>query len=151
VKPITKVRKSRFYLSDVYSPPGDVRKCHYQSVQVYKGKEYDGEFGFDLPVPDMVTVYPTYKYAPYKRDENLARQLIHGARQVADCGYYYQDGRQAFHDTALGRMALVVENFTDLPIDDFRSFLGNMSKGRPRFYCSPVLLGGEGDRRSPVC
>ncbi len=109
------------------------RRCCYRMVQLLKGQEFEGDFGFDLPVYDSFSICLTYKHAPAKRDGELSRRIIHAARQVADCGYYYQDGRQAFYEGQLEWMALYVEHFTDLNVKNFRRFLKICKKDGPGF------------------
>lgn len=112
------------------------RKAHYESVQLYKGEEFkEGLLQDNLPVRESFSVVLTYKHAPICRDENLSRNIIHGAMQVADCGYYYQDGRPAFGEVAFGWMTLYVEHFTDLNLPNFRNFLWRVRRDGPGFIC----------------
>jgi hypothetical protein len=115
------------------------KRCRYTCVQIYKGKEYEGDMGWNLPVADTYSIYPTYKRAPIPVDERLCQWVIHTARQVADCGYYYQDGRQAFTDVQLEWMALAIEHFTTLDADKFRKFCKKADLSGPGFICSFAL------------
>lgn len=102
-------------------------KCQHIEVFVYKGKEFDG----DLPVRQSFHVYPYRKAAV---DKNLSRNILHAAGQSADCGYYYQDNREAFCNIQLEWMARYVDNFTDMK--NFRKFLKKAPRSGPGFICA---------------
>ncbi len=96
-------------IAEVNRGDSEEEHCHYRYVTLYKGEECD-----KLPVRDMYMIYDTYKDAPIKHTSKLAQNIIHAARQVARCDYYYQDGRDAFYDGQLKWMADYINHFTDL-------------------------------------
>lgn len=118
----------------VYVHDETTSRAFYNEVQLFKGQEIQGGGDWDLPVNASYMIYDTYKNAPEKRDANLSRRIIHAARQVTDCGYYYQDGSQAFYDGQMQNMAKYIEHFTDLDAADFReNFWRYCAKDGPGF------------------
>lgn len=121
------------YGCPVYAHDETTDRQFYTEVQLFKGQEIQGGGDWDLPVNASYMVYDTYKNAPAPRNKNLSRAILHAARQVADCGYYYQDGSQAFYDGNMEQMAKYIEHFTDLDVKDFRKFWRFAAKDGPGF------------------
>lgn len=95
--------------------------CHYQSISLFKGKEYkDSVFGENFPARKTYMIYLT---KPLVHDKNMSSKIIHMAGQVSDCGYYYQDGSQAFYETQLRWMSSIIEHFTELDLNKFKKFI----------------------------
>lgn len=86
-------------------------------VKIWEGKEY-GEYG-ELPIPESMSIYETWHWAPLPATRNLHERILSAARQVSDKGYYYQDGRQAFYTGNWKEMAKFVRHFTVLDGDRF--------------------------------
>jgi hypothetical protein len=66
------------------------------------------------------------------------------AGMVADCGYYYQDGRQVFGYGRLDDMRKYVQNFTELSIDLWDAIIFNAPRDGPGFI-KHVARGISGD------
>lgn len=131
--PYKKIPNSARWSGYDYDLAEEDRQQHYSEVHLYKGKEYKGGILSDnLPVRDHYSIIPTFKRSR-AIDASLTSTIMLAAGQVPDCGYYYQDGRQAFYDTQLEWMALYVENFTDLSGSDFRKFLRKTRLDGPGF------------------
>ena len=103
---------------------------NHEIVSVWEGKEYS-EFGDRLPVPDMVSIYEAWHWAPLKPSPTLHEQIISAARMVSRCDYYYQDGRRAFEDVHLERMRLFVENFTTLNLKKWDKMISEADLSGP--------------------
>lgn len=114
------------------------RRQFYTEVEVYKGQEFTNLWGVpgcgSIPVPNTVMIYDTFKDAPAKRNNKLSRRILQVTGQVADCGYYYQDGSTAFIDVHFKWMATFIKYFTDLDAQKFeKEFLPVCAVDGPGF------------------
>ena len=90
----------------------------HKIVRLWEGKEY-GEWDMKFPVPESISVYEAWHWAPLQPSPKLHEEIIHAAGMVSDQGYYYQDGRAAFYAVHWERMRVFVEHFTTLDIDEW--------------------------------
>ena len=94
---------------------------NYSIVRVYEGKEYS-EYR-QLPVPDSLHIYDTQDWERLQPSPDLHERLFTAVRQVSDCDYYYQDGRDAFSPEMFERMGLYVKHFTTLDYEAWRRLI----------------------------
>lgn len=94
--------------------------ANYDDVKLWDGKEYP-EYGFGenrFPVPEFISVYETWHWAPLELSPTLHKRLFGAVHQVSDAGYYYQDGSRAWDDHSIfRRMGVFVRHFTTLDAD----------------------------------
>lgn len=124
--------KTKINMSQVHGSATENR-CHYKNVSIYKGQIFEGRYEMD--VKDSLMIYDTFKDAPLKHTERLHARILSMAGQVSRCDYYYQDRRDYFSDTQFGWMQTAVENFTDLPKEEFKLFLKICRRDGPGFIC----------------
>jgi len=94
---------------------------HYwnsRSVKLWHGKEYN-EIGNDLPIPESITVYESWHWAPLSPSPRLHEQVMLAAGQIADQGWYHQDGRVGIYEGAWINMRTFVEHFTTLDVAEW--------------------------------
>jgi len=89
---------------------------NHDIVEVWEGKEYDEFFG-NFPVPQSLSIYEAWHWAPLSSSPTLHRKLFSSIHQVSDQGYYYQDGRRAFDERMFAEMGKFVRHFTSLDAD----------------------------------
>lgn len=112
--------------------PSEIYGHHWNHkiVKVWDGKEY-GEWDQDFPLPETISVYEAWHWAPLQSSPHLHEEIISAAGMVSDCGYYYQDGRAAFYDVHLERMRAFVEHFTTLDLKSWDSMIARADKSGP--------------------
>lgn len=98
----------------------DLRGQQYYArvVNLYKGQEY-GEFGFELPVPESISIYEAWHWAPLKKSPTLHAKILHAAGQTDDKGWHYQDGTPWFRPAHWQTMSTFIRHFTELDADAF--------------------------------
>jgi hypothetical protein len=94
---------------------------NHSIVRVLDGVEYP-EHG-QMPLPDMVSVYESWHWAPLGPDPSLHETIIHAVGMVSRCDYYYQDGRAAFGDVHIKGMTTFVEHFTSLDLEAWTAMI----------------------------
>lgn len=85
---------------------------NYRIVKLFGGKEFK-EWD-SIPIPETVSLYEAWHWAPLKPSPGLYEKIMSAARQVSRKDYYYQDGRPAFVKKQLDWMLKFVEHFTTL-------------------------------------
>ncbi|MFC1685545.1 hypothetical protein ACFLZZ_00820 [Nanoarchaeota archaeon] len=113
----TKVVSVPYDIKDSYLKEHGINTCersgelkNFDQVKVFKGKKMD-EWA-QLPIPDSVSIYEAWHWAPLKPSPGLYQEIMHAAGQPPRKDYYHQDGRPAFSDCIIGRMLKFVEHFT---------------------------------------
>lgn len=86
-------------------------------VKVWKGKQYD-EY-VRLPVPETISIYESWHWAPLPVTPTLHSRILHAAHQGDDKGWHYQDGSPWFTPGHWTEMAKFVRHFTLLDADAF--------------------------------
>lgn len=112
--------------------PSEIYGHHWNHkiVKIWDGKEYD-EWSQDFPVPETISIYEAWHWAPLQPSPHLHENIISAAGMVSDCGYYYQDGRTAFYDVHIKRMRTFVEHFTVLDLKEWDSMIARSDKSGP--------------------
>ncbi len=90
---------------------------NHRIVKLWEGKEYS-EYG-RLPVPDMISIYESWHWAPLEPSPTLHERLFSAINQVSRKDYWYQDGRPAFSRTTYELMGVFVRHFTSLDADEW--------------------------------
>ncbi|MDQ7815117.1 MAG: hypothetical protein RDU25_04920 [Patescibacteria group bacterium] len=91
-------------------------------------------------------LYEAWHWAPLQPSPRLHEVILHAAGQTPDCGFYYQDGRQAFFDFHLFRMRLFVEHLTSLDLKRWNEMVKRAPKGGPEMiraiaaFCHPQAV-----------
>lgn len=112
---------------EMYDVWGHVQ--NHKIVKLFQGKEYDE---WDrLPVWESFSIYEAWHWMPLPPSPRLHEKIIGAAGMVADCGYYYQDGRQAFYEGHLRSMRLFVEHFTLLDLDGWDKMIARAPYSGP--------------------
>lgn len=98
--------------------PSDVHGSfwNHRIVRVWDGKEY-GEFFENLPVPEYVSIYEAWHWAPLDASPYLHKKLLGAIRVGDDKGWFHQDGRAFFNDRSFSEMGKFVRHFTTLDAD----------------------------------
>ena len=92
-------------------------ESNHNIVKVWKAKQYDE---WDrLPVPETISIFESWHWAPLPVSPTLHSRILHAAHQTDDQGYFYQDGRSYFTSGHWTEMAKFVRHFTQLNADDF--------------------------------
>jgi hypothetical protein len=90
---------------------------NFKIVKVWKGKQYSE---YDrLPVPETISIYESWHWAPLPVTPNLHSRILSAAGQTDDQGWHYQDGRPWFTSGHWTEMAKFVRHFTQLDADAF--------------------------------
>jgi len=90
---------------------------NHEIVKVWKGKQYNE---YDrLPVPETISIYESWHWAPLPVTPNLHSRILSFAGQTDDQGWHYQDGRPWFTSGHWTEMAKFVRHFTQLDADAF--------------------------------
>lgn len=92
-------------------------QSHHKIIKIWKGKQYS-EWG-RLPVPEMISIYESWHWAPLPVTAGLHSRILHAAGQVDDKGWHYQDGRAFYSDRVWQEMAKFIRHFTQLDADAF--------------------------------
>jgi hypothetical protein len=95
----------------------------FASLSAPKGKKKKGFFEEPEALPESLTIRETWSWAPLRKSKETGEAIITAIGMTSDCGYYYQDGRQEFHDFHLERMRIFVTNFTDIPIAQWNAMI----------------------------
>lgn len=90
---------------------------NHKIVKLFGGKEYD-EYGH-LPVPENMSIYESWHWAPLPVTPTLHSRILSAAGQTDDQGWHYQDGRPWFTDGHWREMARFVRHFTQLDAGAF--------------------------------
>jgi hypothetical protein len=67
---------------------------NFKIINVWQDVEY-GQYDNKFPVPDMIHIYETWRWAPLEPSPTLFVDVLSSAGQTSDPYYHYQDGRQA--------------------------------------------------------
>ncbi|MBI4414641.1 MAG: hypothetical protein HY566_00190 [Candidatus Kerfeldbacteria bacterium] len=138
---------SPYIESDAVISMMEIRGSEYNHrvVKLYDGKEYD-DMAWGLPVPESYAIYEAWHWAPLKPSPTLHESIIHAGGLVADCGYYYQDGRPAAFDIHLQRMRLFVQHFTTLNPETWDEMITKAPRSGPGIikavaaFCHPDAI-----------
>lgn len=133
-------RKDKIDLCDVRGS-----KFNFQLVRLFNGKEYS-ELD-KIPVPDSHLIYEAWHWSPLNPHPKLHERILRAAGLVSDCGYYYQDGRQAIYKENIMGMRKFVKNFTTIDVNSFDNMVAYAPLDGPGFirtlakFChkNPVL------------
>ncbi|QQG42118.1 MAG: hypothetical protein HYV90_02270 [Candidatus Woesebacteria bacterium] len=90
---------------------------NHKIVKVWKGKQY-AEYD-RLPIPETISIYESWHWAPLPVSTTLHRRILSAARQTDDKGWHYQDGRPWFTSGHWTEMAKFIRHFTKLDADAF--------------------------------
>lgn len=98
--------------------PSDIYGNHWNHkiVLIWDGKEYP-EYSHDLPVPQSISIYEAWHWMPLAPSPHLHEKLIHVVGQVADAGFYHQDGRPAWSGWTYAEIGKFIRHFTNLDAD----------------------------------
>jgi hypothetical protein len=80
-------------------------------VRVWDGIEYD-EWDFNFPVPETISIYETWHWAPMPKSPKLHEFIMGALGQVSRQDYYYQDGRAAFSHAQINGMRRFALRYT---------------------------------------
>lgn len=91
---------------------------NHKIVKVWKDKQYNE---LDrLPVPETISVYESWHWAPLPlTTPRLHSRILRAVGQTDDQGWHYQDGRPWFTPGHWTEMAKFVRHFTQLDADAF--------------------------------
>lgn len=90
---------------------------NHKIVKVWKGKQFNE---YDrLPVPETISIYESWHWAPLPITPDLHSRILSAAGQTDDRGWHYQDGRPWFTSGHWTEMAKFVRHFTQLDADAF--------------------------------
>ncbi len=94
---------------------GPPLRRNYSEVKVWEGKEYEGPFG-RLPIPDSITVYETWHWAPRATDHELYKYVISAGGQRSDASWY-RSTDPTWNRPTFERMGEYIRHFTTLDAD----------------------------------
>jgi hypothetical protein len=103
----------------------------FANLPAPKGKKKKGFFEEPDALPESLTIRETWSWAPLRKSKETGETIISAIGMTSDCGYYYQDGRQEFHNFHLERMRIFVTNFTDIPIAQWNTMIKNAPLSGP--------------------
>lgn len=90
---------------------------NYREVKVWQGEEYRE---WDrLPVPESMSIYEAWHWAPLPKSPTIHRDILSAAGQTDDKGWHYQDGRPWFREGHWREMSKFVHHFTELDGEAF--------------------------------
>jgi hypothetical protein len=122
---LIKLRYHLHHMGDPINPetvidPIDIWGHHfnYGVVKLWEGREYS-EYDRDFPIPESISIYEAWHWAPLEQSPTLHERLISAVGQVSDAGYYYQDGRPAWSYHTYEEMGKFVRHFTTLDADEW--------------------------------
>lgn len=116
---LIKVRyPSPFDFEDSAINPSDINGHYWNHkiVLVWEGKEYD-EFFSDFPVPQSMSVFETWHWAPLEASPTLHKKVLGAIHNHDDKGWHYQDGRTWFSAKSFEEMGKFIRHFTTLDAD----------------------------------
>jgi hypothetical protein len=93
---------------------------NHKIVLVWDGKEYQEYFN-DLPVPETVSIYEAWHWAPLEPSPTLHKKVLGAIGNSDDKGWHYQDGRPWFTARSFEEMGKFVRHFTTLDADEWDS------------------------------
>ncbi len=122
----------------------DYRKREGVSVEEMEKKGWSLWFAaypeFYHPLRPSMSIFEAWHWAPLPRSPELHERIIHAARMVSRCDYYYQDGRPAFGGSAVTEMRLFVEHFTQLKLDEWDEMVRRASRSGPGMIRAIAML-----------
>lgn len=128
-----KVIKTKDYDPKVSINTMDIHGHYHNSniVNVYKGKEYsEWNFGREgLPIPESISIYETWHWAPLPPSEYLFEKIMRAAGQVSRKEY----GSYSVSGVPVERMSKFIEHFTELDHKEFERRLPLISLQCPDF------------------
>lgn len=105
--------------SEISGPGGEgITLRNFSIVKIWDGVEYS-QWSRDFPLPDSISLYGTWHMEPLPASPTIHNDVLHAAGQVADKGYYHQDGRAHFVDGHWRNMSTFIRHFTELDADEF--------------------------------
>lgn len=89
------------------------RYRRYDIVKIWQGTEYK-EHDSDFPLPESLSIYEMWRWAPLTPDPTLHEDVIRSAGQTPRVDYYYQDGRSAWNRGHYQIMGKFIKHCTTL-------------------------------------
>jgi len=115
---------------------------NYRLVKLFRGKIFD-EWAH-LPVPESVSVYEAWHWAPLRPSPTLYDKIMSAAGQTSDKSFYYQDGRPAFDKLQIKWMLNFIRGLTALDARKIKKRLNPRLSG-PDFIDTLARLSGNDD------
>lgn len=94
---------------------------NYANVTIFHGKKFP-EWK-SLPIPEHVSIYEAWHWAPLRPGPNVYKRIMSAAGQVSRKDFYYQDGRTAFYDRQLEWMFKFIDQLTTINLETIKPFL----------------------------
>lgn len=92
---------------------------NYTEVRLWEGEEYGVHrfSGKELPLPETISLYEAWHWAPLGPSPTLHNRVISAVRQSSNADYYGQDGQAAWSRETYKRMGTFIRHFTSLDAD----------------------------------